>query len=98
MDMETPQTSILAKLPMLKQNEYDLWRLRIEQYFMVQDYALWDIIINGDSFKPTTSEETRADGSKTTKLNTEPVINDERVKKKNDQKARNLLLMAIPND
>ena len=96
--METPQTSILAKLPMLKQNEYDLWRLRIEQYFMVQDYALWDIIINGDSFKPIPIEETRADGSKTTKLNTEPVTNEERIKKKNDQKARNLLLMAIPND
>ena len=63
MDMETPQTSILAKLPMLKQNKYDLWRLRIEQYFMVQDYALWDIIINGDSFKPIAVEEKRADGS-----------------------------------
>ena len=66
--METPQTSILAKLPMLKQNEYDLWRLRIEQYFMVQDYALWDIIINGDSFKPIPVEETRADGSKSQSL------------------------------
>ena len=69
MDMETTQSSsTTAKLPILKQNMYDLWRLRIEQYFMVQDYALWDIIKNGDTFKAYTSEVTNPDGSKSTKL------------------------------
>ncbi|GJX98451.1 ribonuclease H-like domain-containing protein [Tanacetum coccineum] len=42
MDLETAQTTTTAKLPILKQGEYDMWRLRIEQYFQVQDYALWD--------------------------------------------------------
>ncbi|GJZ68927.1 hypothetical protein Tco_0632477 [Tanacetum coccineum] len=41
-----------AKFPILKQGEYDMWRLRIEQYFQVQDYALWDVIENGNLFKP----------------------------------------------
>ncbi|GJX94682.1 hypothetical protein Tco_0349268 [Tanacetum coccineum] len=48
MDLETAQTTTTAKLPILKQGEYDMWRLRIEQYFQVQDYALWDVIENGN--------------------------------------------------
>ena len=63
--METTQSSsTTAKLPILKQNECDLWRLRIEQYFMVHDYALWDIIMHGDLWKEYTDETTDADGSK----------------------------------
>ncbi|GJY18075.1 hypothetical protein Tco_0389566 [Tanacetum coccineum] len=42
MDLETAQTNATAKFPILKQGEYEMWRLRIEQYFQVQDYALWD--------------------------------------------------------
>ncbi|GJX40187.1 hypothetical protein Tco_0255177 [Tanacetum coccineum] len=53
MNLETgSKTTTTAKLPILKQGEYDMWRLRIEQYFQVQDYALWDVIENGNSFKP----------------------------------------------
>ncbi|GKF58597.1 hypothetical protein Tco_0172134 [Tanacetum coccineum] len=47
MDLETAQLTTTAKFPTLKQGEYDMWRLRIEQYFQVQDYALWDVIKNG---------------------------------------------------
>nr|GEW17264.1 ribonuclease H-like domain-containing protein [Tanacetum cinerariifolium]GEW19958.1 ribonuclease H-like domain-containing protein [Tanacetum cinerariifolium] len=47
MELECIQTSTTAKLPMLKQGDYEMWRLRIEQYFQVQDYALWDVIQNG---------------------------------------------------
>ena len=65
---------------------------------MVQDYALWDIIKNGDTWKEYTSEVTNADGSKSTKLNTEPVTNDEKAKRRNDLKAKHLLLMAMPDD
>ncbi|GJW92688.1 hypothetical protein Tco_0170241 [Tanacetum coccineum] len=44
MDLETAQTATTTKLPILKQGEYDMWRLKIEQYFQVQEYALWDVI------------------------------------------------------
>ncbi|GJS01054.1 hypothetical protein Tco_0317562, partial [Tanacetum coccineum] len=44
---------------------YDMWRLRIEQYFQVQDYALWDDIENGNSFKPVAQTTTNADGTST---------------------------------
>nr|GEU67173.1 ribonuclease H-like domain-containing protein [Tanacetum cinerariifolium] len=53
MELETTQTITTAKLPMLKQGNYKMWRLRIEQYFEVQDYALWDVIKNG----PVTTKE-----------------------------------------
>ncbi|GKB80885.1 ribonuclease H-like domain-containing protein, partial [Tanacetum coccineum] len=38
MDLETSQTNTTAKLPLLKRGEYDMWKLRIEQYFQIQDY------------------------------------------------------------
>nr|GEW86921.1 ribonuclease H-like domain-containing protein [Tanacetum cinerariifolium] len=31
----------------LSKGDYEMWKLRIEQYFQVQDYALWDVIENG---------------------------------------------------
>ncbi|GKD63458.1 hypothetical protein Tco_1305566, partial [Tanacetum coccineum] len=66
MDLETTQITTTAKLPTLKQGEYDMWRLMIEQYFQVKDYALWDVIENGNSFKPAAKTTTNVDGTSTT--------------------------------
>ncbi|GJW93842.1 ribonuclease H-like domain-containing protein, partial [Tanacetum coccineum] len=77
--------------------EYDMWRLRIEQYFQVQDYALWDVIENGNSFKPVAQTTKNADGTSTS-LITGPVTTEEKAQKKNDVKARSMLLMALPNE
>ncbi|GJT63406.1 ribonuclease H-like domain-containing protein [Tanacetum coccineum] len=74
-----------------------MWKLRIEQYFQVQDYALWDIIENENSFKPAAQTTTNADGSSTT-LIPGPITADEKTQKKNDVKARSMLLMALPNE
>ncbi|GJR26928.1 ribonuclease H-like domain-containing protein [Tanacetum coccineum] len=97
MDLETAQTNTTAKLPLLKQGEYEMWKLRIEQYFQVQDYALWDVIENGNSFKPVARTTTNADGTSTS-LIPGPVTADEKTQKKNDVKARSMLLMALPNE
>ncbi|GJX37877.1 ribonuclease H-like domain-containing protein [Tanacetum coccineum] len=97
MDLETAQTTTTAKLPILKHGIYDLWRLRIEQYFQVQDYALWDVIKNGNSFKPVAQTITNADGTSTS-LILGLVTTEEKVQKKNDVKARSMLLMALPNE
>ncbi|GJY73702.1 hypothetical protein Tco_0478133 [Tanacetum coccineum] len=40
-------------------------KLRIEKDFQVQDYALWDVIENGNSFKPAPQTTTNDDGSST---------------------------------
>nr|GFC75369.1 hypothetical protein [Tanacetum cinerariifolium] len=42
-----------AKLPILNPNEFDLWKMRIERYFLMTDYSLWEVILNGDSPVPT---------------------------------------------
>ncbi|GKD62387.1 ribonuclease H-like domain-containing protein, partial [Tanacetum coccineum] len=79
------------------QGEYDMWRLRIEQYFQVQDYALWDVIKNKNLFKPTTQTTKNADGTSTL-LIPGLVTTKEKVQKKNDVKARSMLLMTLPNE
>ncbi|GJR82588.1 putative ribonuclease H-like domain-containing protein [Tanacetum coccineum] len=35
-----------AKLYVLNPNEYELWKMRIDQYFLMTDYALWEVIVN----------------------------------------------------
>ncbi|GJV55524.1 putative ribonuclease H-like domain-containing protein [Tanacetum coccineum] len=97
MDQKTTQTNATAKLPLLKQGEYEMWRLRIEQYFQIQDYALWAVIENGNSFKPTARTTANADGTSTSMI---PglVTTEEKAQKKNDVKARSMLLMALPNE
>ncbi|GJW52005.1 hypothetical protein Tco_0093356 [Tanacetum coccineum] len=45
---ETTQTVSALKLPVLKTRDYDLWSMRMEQYLTHTDYALWEVIVNGD--------------------------------------------------
>ncbi|GJV21338.1 hypothetical protein Tco_1370358 [Tanacetum coccineum] len=98
MELENTQNNALAKLPMLKLGEYEMWEIRIKQYFQIQDYALWEVIENGNSWVPipvTTPPET---GTSTTTKMTVPATIEEKTCKKNDVKARSLLLMALPNE
>ncbi|GKE44391.1 ribonuclease H-like domain-containing protein [Tanacetum coccineum] len=98
MEFENTQNNALAKLPMLKLGEYEMWEIRIKQYFQIQDYALWEVIENGNSWVPilvTTPPET---GTSTTTKMTFPATIEEKTCKKNDVKARSLLLMALPNE
>nr|GEV06015.1 hypothetical protein [Tanacetum cinerariifolium] len=57
---------VAAKLPILNSNEFDLWKMRIEQYFLMTYYSLWEVILN-----------------------------EQRLAKKNDLKAKGTLLMAL---
>ncbi|GJY59907.1 hypothetical protein Tco_0459799 [Tanacetum coccineum] len=63
----------------------------------VQDYALWDVIENGNSFKPVAQTTTNANGTSTSVI---PgyVTTEEKAQKKNDVKARSMLLMTLPNE
>nr|GEX17987.1 hypothetical protein [Tanacetum cinerariifolium] len=53
MESLSPQVVSADKLPILNPNEFDLWKMRIEQYFLMIDYSLWEVILNGDSHAPT---------------------------------------------
>nr|GEV33614.1 putative ribonuclease H-like domain-containing protein [Tanacetum cinerariifolium] len=53
MEPLSPHAVSDAKLPILNPNEFDLSKMRIEQYFLMIDYSLWEVILNGDSSIPT---------------------------------------------
>ncbi|GKC78106.1 ribonuclease H-like domain-containing protein [Tanacetum coccineum] len=42
-----------SKVSMLKPGEYEIWRMRIEQYIQMIDYALWEVIKNGATLPKT---------------------------------------------
>ncbi|GKE11035.1 putative ribonuclease H-like domain-containing protein, partial [Tanacetum coccineum] len=62
----------------------------------VQGYALWEVIENGNSWVsiPQTAQE---NGTLVTKMSV-LVTAEEKTNKKNDMKARSLLLVALPNE
>ncbi|GJU64529.1 putative ribonuclease H-like domain-containing protein [Tanacetum coccineum] len=90
------KSNTTAKLPLLKLGEYEMWEIRIKQYFQVQDYALWEVIENGNSWV-SVPQTTQENGTSVTKHSV-PVTAEEKINKKNYVKARSLLLMALPNE
>ncbi|GJX11807.1 hypothetical protein Tco_0201666 [Tanacetum coccineum] len=55
MDQDSVHMVVASKVPMLKLGEYEILRMRIEQYIQMIDYALWEIIENGKEIaKPIT--------------------------------------------
>nr|GEW64430.1 ribonuclease H-like domain-containing protein [Tanacetum cinerariifolium] len=49
MDLDAAHIVVASKVPMLKPGEFELWRMRLEQYIQMMDYALWDVIENENS-------------------------------------------------
>ncbi|GJU14250.1 putative ribonuclease H-like domain-containing protein [Tanacetum coccineum] len=96
LELESTNSGPTAKLPILKLGEYEMWVIRIKQYFQIQDYALWEVIENGDSWV-SVPQTTQENGTSVTKMSI-PVTAEEKTNKKNDVKARSLLLMALPNE
>ncbi|GJU61275.1 hypothetical protein Tco_1243110 [Tanacetum coccineum] len=80
-----------AKLPVLNPGEVELWKIRIEQYFLMTNYSLWEVIVNGDLPPPKRT----VDGVEQTYP---PTNAEEKLATKNDLKARGTLLMALPNE
>ncbi|GJU64531.1 ribonuclease H-like domain-containing protein [Tanacetum coccineum] len=65
--------------------------MRIEQYFLMTDYALWEVIVNGDSPPPKRT----IDGVEQTYP---PTTTEEKLARKNKLKERGTLLMALSNE
>ncbi|GJT06582.1 hypothetical protein Tco_0841044, partial [Tanacetum coccineum] len=80
-----------AKLPVLNPGEIELWKMRIEQYFLMTNYTLWEVIVNGDSPPPKRT----VDGVEQTYP---PTTAEEKLARKNQLKARYTLLMTLPNE
>ncbi|GJV70541.1 putative ribonuclease H-like domain-containing protein [Tanacetum coccineum] len=89
MEAGTNSTTLTAKLPILNPGDYDLWLMRIEQYFLMTDYSLWEVIKNGNKVLKRTVGETEQEY--------EPTTAEEKQDRRNEMKARGTLLMALPN-
>ncbi|GKB10338.1 hypothetical protein Tco_0844261 [Tanacetum coccineum] len=57
MDQDSAHMVAVSKVPMLKPGKFELWRMRIEQYIQMIDYALWEVIENGATLPKTTVVE-----------------------------------------
>nr|GFA77693.1 ribonuclease H-like domain-containing protein [Tanacetum cinerariifolium] len=90
MDSLSPQVVSAAKLPILNLNKFDLWKMRIEQYFLMTDYSLWEVILNCDSPVPTRIVEG------VVQL-VAPTTVEQKLARKNELKVRGTLLMALPD-
>nr|GEV86188.1 hypothetical protein [Tanacetum cinerariifolium] len=71
--------------------EFELWKMRIEQYFLMMDYALWEVIVIGDSPPPKRT----IDG---VEQSYPPITIEEKLAWENLLKARGTLLMPLPNE
>ncbi|GJX82190.1 putative ribonuclease H-like domain-containing protein [Tanacetum coccineum] len=90
MEQDSVHMVAASKVHMLKPGEYELWRVRMEQYIQMIDYSLWKVIENGNA-PPVTKV---VEGVKTTIA---PSTAEEKAQKRLELKARSTLLMGIPN-
>ncbi|GKG05623.1 hypothetical protein Tco_0325709, partial [Tanacetum coccineum] len=91
MDQDLAHMVAASKVPMLKPGEYELWRMRMEQYIQMIDYSLWEVIENGDA--PLITKVFK--GVETT---ISPATAVEKAQRRLELKARSTLLMGIPNE
>nr|GEU33544.1 hypothetical protein [Tanacetum cinerariifolium] len=90
MESLSPQVVSAAKLHILNPDEFDLWKMRIEQYFLMTNYSLWEVILNVDSRALTRVVEGVVQS-------VAPTTSEQRLARKNELKARGTLLMALPD-
>ncbi|KAJ9544076.1 hypothetical protein OSB04_023783 [Centaurea solstitialis] len=86
--MEGMEGMMVSKVPMLKPNEFDMWKLRIKQYMLLTDYAMWDIVENGPI-----ERQPGEDG-----VVPPPRTDADRKIRQSEMKALSTLLLAIPNE
>ncbi|GJY71344.1 hypothetical protein Tco_0475047 [Tanacetum coccineum] len=91
MDSQSAHVVAASKVPMLKAGEYDLWKLRMEQYIQMMDYCLWEVIENGNSLPPSKT----MDGVVTILPYT---TEQEKAQKRAELIARSTLLIGIPDE
>nr|GEU61525.1 uncharacterized mitochondrial protein AtMg00810-like [Tanacetum cinerariifolium] len=53
MDQDSAHIVGASKVPMLKPGEFEIWRMRIEEYILMIDYAPWEVIKNGATLPKT---------------------------------------------
>ncbi|GKA21472.1 ribonuclease H-like domain-containing protein [Tanacetum coccineum] len=91
MDQDSAHMVAASKVPMLKPGEFELWRMRIEQYIQMIDYALWEVIENGATLPKTAVVEGVEKVMPITSA-------EDKAQRRLEVKARSTLMMGIPNE
>nr|GEU68972.1 hypothetical protein [Tanacetum cinerariifolium] len=81
-----------VKLHILKKGEYILWTMKMEQYPAHTDYALWEVILNGNGKVQMTKDEAGNE------VEVPPVTAHQILERIRERKAKSTLLMAIPDE
>ncbi|KAJ9565365.1 hypothetical protein OSB04_001331 [Centaurea solstitialis] len=84
--MDSQDSVLVSKVPMLKPNEFEMWKIRIKQYMLLTDYALWEVVEHG----PSVPEPAVAGAP--------PNSDADKKRKQTEMKALSTLLLAIPNE
>ncbi|GJX77054.1 hypothetical protein Tco_0323865 [Tanacetum coccineum] len=59
--IEAGTTTIMTtKLPILNPGDYKLWLIKIEQYFLITDYSLWEVVKNEEKLDRKNEMKARA--------------------------------------
>nr|GEW53249.1 hypothetical protein [Tanacetum cinerariifolium]GFA85090.1 hypothetical protein [Tanacetum cinerariifolium] len=90
MDQDSVHMVAASKVHMLKPGEYELWRMRIEQYIKMVDYSLLEVIENGNA-PPITQVVESVETIIT------PATEEEKEQRRLELKVRSTLLMGISN-
>nr|GEW32973.1 hypothetical protein [Tanacetum cinerariifolium] len=85
---EVPRMVSSIKLPILKKGEY----IKMEQYLAHTDYALWEVILNGNSAIQMTTDEAGNE------IEVPPITVQQILARTKERKAKSTLLMAIPDE
>ncbi|GKB50323.1 hypothetical protein Tco_0901076 [Tanacetum coccineum] len=82
MEAGTTSTTLTVRLPILNPGKYDLWLIRIEQYVLMTDYFLWEVILNGNKVLKRMLEDSE--------LNMKPTSVEEKAGQENELKVKEL--------
>nr|GEW37576.1 xylulose kinase-1 [Tanacetum cinerariifolium] len=86
----TTVANISAKFPYLKKGEYDIWAMKMQNFISSSDLLCWNIVLKGNSAKSMTTDK---DGN--LKI-LPPVTTEEHQQVQREEKARTILLSALP--
>nr|GEV41448.1 ribonuclease H-like domain-containing protein [Tanacetum cinerariifolium] len=90
MDQDSAHMVAPSKVSMLKPGKFKIWKMRIKQYTQMIYYALWEVIENGVTLPKTQVVEGVTQEVPITTA-------EEKAQKRLEVKARNTLMMGIPN-
>nr|GEV75815.1 ribonuclease H-like domain-containing protein [Tanacetum cinerariifolium] len=91
MDQDSTHMVAASKVLMLKPSVFEIWRMRIEKYIEMVDYALWEVIENGATLPKTQVVEGVTIVTPITSV-------EDKDQRRLEVKARNTLMMGIPNE